>query len=58
MSCLILFSFLNHSDEILISDYRNVNGFERAMEMDDEGEDSQNVASDIDSQVFIAQIKL
>lgn len=40
------------------SDYRTSNGYERAMElMDDEGDDSQNVPSDIDSQVstFYAQ---
>jgi hypothetical protein len=34
------------------SDYRTANGYERAMELiDDEGDDSQNVPSDIDSQV-------
>lgn len=34
------------------SDYRTANGYERAMDlMDDEGDDSQNVQSDIDSQV-------
>lgn len=33
------------------SDYRTTNGYERAMDMDDEGDDSQNVPSDIDSQV-------
>lgn len=36
------------------SDYRTSNGYERAMElMDDEGDDSQNVQSDIDSQVSV-----
>lgn len=36
------------------SNYRIANGYERAMEMDDEGDaDSQNAASDIDSQVSV-----
>jgi hypothetical protein len=34
----------------------NATGYERAIHMDDEGEDSQNVASDIDSQVCSAYL--
>ena len=43
----------------VFSDYRTSNGYERAMElMDDEGDDSQNVPSDIDSQVIIFYAEL
>lgn len=43
--------FHNLFGKNLISDYRNVNGYVQAMDMDDEGDDSHNVPSDIDSQV-------
>lgn len=36
---------------LYFSDYRTTSGYERAMEMDEEEDDSQHIPSDIDSQV-------
>lgn len=49
----IIFVYNQSMTISFFSDYRTSNGYERAMDlMDDEGDDSQNVQSDIDSQVW------
>lgn len=51
---LDMFQECDIKDLILLqyfSDYRTTTGYERAMEMDEEEDDSQHIPSDIDSQV-------